>query len=155
MQERWHLSSTIHSFTALLWADLSCIDVTCPPGWMYYNDHCYQLFSVNTSQSSSMLYGYAAKQCFQAGAELLSVNNAAEQTAMAALIPQTDTALYWIGLYVTDTGDVRWLDGLPALYRIWTCSASTPSGQTVLVSNSMRSWDHWQSGSRPTATSAK
>ncbi|XP_066299937.1 neurocan core protein-like [Branchiostoma lanceolatum] len=116
----------------------------CAGGWTERNNYCYKVIGNKVSWTE------ANPQCKQLGANLASVQSAAENKILADLIshaPQGKLPLVWIGLKRDVAGQLKWTDGSPVSYTNW--AAGQPSnnglrgGEDCVGMYSKRGKDHW------------
>eukprot|EP00117_Sycon_ciliatum_P002419 scpid11238/ scgid0127/ C-type mannose receptor 2; Lectin lambda; Macrophage mannose receptor 2 len=100
----------------------TCTNLSCSTGWTKYNSHCYR---TRPAGVPALTHDDAAAQCFTTGAELISINDFAEQQILTPLIKADSfrVTFYWMGLYESG-GNFRWRDGSAAVFRSWQCSDS-------------------------------
>ncbi|EFO87784.1 hypothetical protein CRE_05529 [Caenorhabditis remanei] len=108
---------------------IDCPDA-CPSGWQYYSSKCYKKFT------STGTYTQAISACQALGAELVTIENSAENDALRkafdtnALVDESRET--WIGLKASVTGGSWiWTDGSTASYTNWAPTQPSSASQCV------------------------
>ncbi|XP_077183502.1 C-type lectin lectoxin-Lei1-like isoform X2 [Paroedura picta] len=101
--------SVMLAIAALVLACLKCF-ATCPNGWEKLDEKCYNFSSEVTKWKE------AQKQCQNAGANLVVINNEREREFLDYKMTQA----YWIGLfYEEDKKSWKWVDDKNEFYSNW------------------------------------
>ncbi|XP_077970679.1 uncharacterized protein LOC144425162 [Styela clava] len=126
----------------------------CPDDWVENNGRCYYL---SDGISTILPWHEAQSQCERMQANLVVINDNAEDAFLATLIPSVGGT--WIGLHdLKESDDWQWVDGTPYTYTNWVpgqpdhwenAPGGTESCATMLGPNNGQ-WND-QSCSIPTA----
>eukprot|EP00118_Oscarella_pearsei_P022672 m.264678 g.264678 ORF g.264678 m.264678 type:complete len:1411 (+) comp40476_c0_seq1:1691-5923(+) len=114
----------------------------CPTGWKLQENYCYQVRGMSDNQAKA--WGAGVADCryvngkYQAGGNLVSINSAAEQTAVYSLLRSnpnaTNVASVYIGLNSRlSKGGYHWSDGSPVAYTHWRKGFQTRKGEECIV----------------------
>ncbi|XP_048198301.1 C-type lectin domain family 17, member A isoform X2 [Perognathus longimembris pacificus] len=91
---------------------VDCGRVTCPDGWLPFEDKCYYF------SSTTATWDEARQFCQESYAHLVIINSFAEQNFISKL--HGSPRVYWLGLTDKDQeGEWRWLDGTPVTLSFW------------------------------------
>ncbi|XP_077183499.1 uncharacterized protein LOC143832657 [Paroedura picta] len=105
------LLSFMMSTAAFVMALLRCFP-TCPDGWRYFNEKCYNYSSENNAWNNSR------RLCQEEDANLVVINHEEEEDILVYMMSSKD--VHWIGFSdLEEKGTWKWVDGTPPTFKNW------------------------------------